>query len=304
VIGWLGHSGFLIEWHGQRILLDPNTSPRVAIARRVLERPVTAASLGAIDAALVSHAHFDHLDLPTLAAVPRIGTVVVPRGSEVYVSGLASTVRVVGLDLWERFSVGDLEVVAVPAAHNGSRYHPLASRHLAVGYVVRHGQAVIYFAGDTGPGNDFAGIGAAYYPIVAILPIGGYAPAFPVGRYHLSPEGAIAAAERLHARIVVPCHFGTFPVALDRPSTALPRFARLAHERGIRWVMPHLLRLHDLWRAGPKPHRPERQAGSGPHHLEQQPGSESHNPEWQAGSALHGAEARRGAAPPRGEGRG
>jgi L-ascorbate metabolism protein UlaG (beta-lactamase superfamily) len=244
-IRWLGHSGFLLEWYGRRILLDPNTSARVTIVRRVLERPVIADALGAVDVALVSHAHPDHLDLPTLHAIPHLGAVVIPRGSETYLSDLAG-VRVVGLGLGERFRLGAIDIVAVPAAHNGNRFHPFPSARSAVGYVIRHGEAAIYFAGDTGAQNDFAAIGATYHPIVAILPIGAYEPAFPIGRYHLRPEQAVAAAERLGARVVVPCHFGTFALALDRPSAALPRFARAARAHGVRWVMPRLLQRQDV----------------------------------------------------------
>jgi L-ascorbate metabolism protein UlaG (beta-lactamase superfamily) len=129
--------------------------------------------------------------------------------------------------------------------HGGNRFHPLTSRQQAVGYVVRLGSAAIYFAGDTGFLNDFITIGTTYHPLVAILPIGGYAPAWPIGRVHLSPEQAVTVAERLGASVVIPCHFGTFAVALDQPATALPRFAWAAHEHGIRWVMPHLLQRVD-----------------------------------------------------------
>jgi L-ascorbate metabolism protein UlaG (beta-lactamase superfamily) len=244
---WLGHSGFLIEWGGQRILLDPNTSDHVLLVRRVLERPITADALGAVDAVLISHAHFDHLDLATLGAIPRIGTLVVPRGAEPYVAGLTAATQVAGLGPGEHLAIGNLEIVAVRAVHGGNRYHPLASRQQAVGYVIRLGSTAIYFAGDTGFLNDFITIGATYHPLVAILPIGGYAPAWPIGRVHLSPEQAVSVAERLGASVVIPCHFGTFALALDRPATALPRFARAAHEHRIRWIMPHLLqRPHSL----------------------------------------------------------
>jgi L-ascorbate metabolism protein UlaG (beta-lactamase superfamily) len=248
-IWWLGHSGFLIEWGGRRILLDPTTSDHVLVVRRVLERPITADALGAVDGVLISHAHFDHLDLATLGAIPRIGTLVVPRGAERYVAGLTAATRVAGLDPGEHLAIGDLEIAAVPAVHGGNRFHPLASRQQALGYVIRHGPAAIYFAGDTGVLNDFSRIGAAYHPLVAILPIGGFAPAWPIGRVHLSPEQAVTVADRLGASVVIPCHFGTFALALDRPATALPRFARAAHEHRIRWIMPRLLQRQDALRS-------------------------------------------------------
>ncbi|HEX6203600.1 MAG TPA: MBL fold metallo-hydrolase, partial [Thermoanaerobaculia bacterium] len=147
---WLGHSGFLVEWHGRRILLDPHTGARCTLARRVLERPLRAADLGAVDAALISHAHYDHLDLPTLAAVPRLDLVVVPAGSERWAARLPERVRVAGAGLGETVDLAPLAAVAVPAAHNGHRHHPLGGGRRAIGWVLRSPSAALYFAGDTG----------------------------------------------------------------------------------------------------------------------------------------------------------
>ncbi len=202
-----------------------------------------AGDLGPVDAALVSHAHRDHLDPATLAAVPGIGALLLPRGSEDYLSPLPGNVgRVVGLAPGESATVGPLEITAVSVFHHGNRNHPLASARIAVGYVIRRGARAIYFAGDTGARAPFAEIGARHRPDLAILPIGSYAPAWPIGRVHLSPEQAVAAAAALGAPLVVPCHFGTFVLALDREDEALPRFAAAAAAAGLEWAMPELLR--------------------------------------------------------------
>lgn len=244
---WLGHSGFLLEWRGVRLLLDPNTSDRCSVAPRLLEPAVDLGTLGPVDAALLSHAHYDHMDLPTLAAVRDLGMVIVPAGSEEYVAELrtdatgADDPEVIGLDEGISAAVGPLTVTAVHARHNGNRHHPLASRHLAVGYVIRAGGESVYFAGDTGEGPHFEAIGDELHPRLAILPIGAFSPAVPIGLYHLSPEQAVSAARRLGAEMVVPCHFGTFVLALDRATTALPRFARAADAAGLAWAMPDLL---------------------------------------------------------------
>jgi len=242
-LDWLGHSGFRLEWHGVRLLLDPHLSERVTISPRLLERPVEAAELGPVDAALVSHAHRDHLDPATLAAVPEIGLLLLPRGSEDYLEPRPESVdRVVGLAPGESVTVGPLEIAAVPAFHHGNRNHPLASAKIAVGWVIRHGDRAIYFAGDTGARAPFAEIGSRHHPDLAILPIGSYAPAWPIGRVHLSPEQAVEAARALGAPLVVPCHFGTFTLSLDREDEALPRFAAAAAAAGLDWAMPELLR--------------------------------------------------------------
>lgn len=243
VLDWLGHSGFRLEWHGVRLLLDPHLADRVTISPRLMERPVEAGELGPVDAALVSHAHRDHLDPGTIAAVPAIGALLLPRGSEGYLSPLPGNVgRLVGLAPGESATVGPLEITAVPVFHHGNRNHPLASAKIAVGYVIRCGARAIYFAGDTGARAPFAEIGARHHPDLAILPIGSYAPAWPIGRVHLSPEQAVAAARALGAPLVVPCHFGTFTLSLDREDEALPRFAAAAAAAGLDWAMPELLR--------------------------------------------------------------
>ncbi|HEX4956488.1 MAG TPA: MBL fold metallo-hydrolase [Thermoanaerobaculia bacterium] len=238
---WLGHAGFVVDWQGTRLLLDPNTRDRCTIAPRRLEPGLSAAALGRVDAALISHAHYDHLDLPTLAAVPSLAEVVLPAGSEVYVEAVAASgTRIVGLAAGQSHRVGNLEVIAVPSRHNGSRLHPLASRQQALGYVVRSGKTAFYFAGDTGYGPHLAAIGRDFHPAVAILPIGAFRPWFPLHLYHLAPEEAVQAARDLGARVTVPSHFGTFVLSLDATDEALPRFARAARRAGLEWRMPSL----------------------------------------------------------------
>jgi L-ascorbate metabolism protein UlaG (beta-lactamase superfamily) len=246
-VHWLGHSGFLVEWNGRRILLDPNLSSYCTVARRVLERPVRAHELGHIDAALISHAHFDHLDLQTLLDIPTLGTIVVPRDSEDYVAELFGPLTgIVSLDVDQSWTIGDIEIIAVPAAHHGSRLHPLRSRRQAVGYILRSGGVTLYYAGDTGNWNDFAAIAERYQPRIAILPIGAYSPSFPIGHYHLDPRQAAEVTRVLGVDVLIPCHFGTLRLALDHPATALGRLAREARDLDVTWLMPRLLRPADL----------------------------------------------------------
>jgi L-ascorbate metabolism protein UlaG (beta-lactamase superfamily) len=235
---WLGHSGFLVRWGGRAFLLDPNTSAWCAIARRRVWPTPDLSALGPIDAVLISHAHLDHLDQPTLVALDRVGVVVAPAGSERWVPDGMPTLPMRAGDL---ATFGRVEVHAVEAAHNGDRRHPFRSEVRALGYVLRMGDEAVYFAGDTGLANDFASIARRFHPRVAILPIGAWAPPVPLRAYHLSPDDAVEAALRLGRPLVVPCHFGTFTLALDRPDRALPRFAAAARARGVRWMLPPLL---------------------------------------------------------------
>jgi L-ascorbate metabolism protein UlaG (beta-lactamase superfamily) len=256
-IDWLGHSGFVIRWSGTTLLLDPNTSGHCTISPRRLEPAADVAGLGPVDGVLISHAHYDHLDLPTLARLAGIGTVVLPRGSESYFSDPRWDDTVFApLVPGESTRVGRLEIVAVPAVHNGSRFHPLRSARGALGYVVRNAGEAIYYSGDTGFDLDFLRLGLVHRPRIAILPIGAYAPRVPMKYYHLSPEEAVEAARRLGVQAVIPCHFGTFVLSLDRPASALPRFVKAAGARGVAWIMPTLLREEGRARAGSPPSPP------------------------------------------------
>jgi N-acyl-phosphatidylethanolamine-hydrolysing phospholipase D len=141
--------------------------------------------------------------------------------------------------------VAGIEILAVPTAHNGSRRHPWRSRKLAVGYLLRGPGETLYYPGDTAFDADFDAIRQDFQPTLAILPIGCFAPRIPLKIHHLSPEEAAEAGRILQVRSVIPCHFGTFALTLDRPSTALPRFARAARARGVAWQMPALLTPED-----------------------------------------------------------
>ncbi len=241
---WLGHSGFLLQWHSTRLLLDPILSSHCTIAKRLSAAPLQPHQLGQIDAVVLSHAHYDHMDLPTLNAIENLATIVLPRGSEIFLSeSLRTRTKVVGLVPEETFSpTTGVEITAVPAVHNGARNHPFSSSFLANGYIIKVKGVSLYFAGDTGWGEHFAEIRTAHAPQIAILPIGGFEPYFVLKNYHLSPEDAVRAATVLGVEKVFPAHFGTFRVAFDFPETALKRFARSAN---VLWHMPQIAAAPD-----------------------------------------------------------
>lgn len=222
---WLGHSTVLIELDGVRLLTDPLLRSRVLHLRR--SPPLELDALAALDAVLVSHVHYDHLDLPSLRRLGRGTAIVAPRGVGRLLRrrGFASVVE---LGAGEETRVGTLVVHAVPAEHDSRRL--LGTKTEALGYLVA-GRKRVYFCGDTGlfPGMAELSTGTD----VALLPIWGWGAS--LGPGHLDPRSAAEALALIRPGIAVPIHWGTYyplssalrtpPAFLSEPAEAFARAA-------------------------------------------------------------------------------
>lgn len=219
---WLGHSTVVIDLKGTRVITDPVLRGRIWHLRR--DAVVAPTAVGHLDAILVSHTHYDHLDLSSLARLDRNLPVVAPRG-------VARLVRrrgfehVVELDVGEELALGAVRIRATHAEHESSR-GPLSAHTPSLGYIVEGG-ARIYFAGDTELFPEMRHIG----PVdVALLPVAGWGPRLGAG--HLDPAGAAEALRLLHPKAAVPIHWGTFRrILAERPDDRPAReFVRIAHQ--------------------------------------------------------------------------
>lgn len=200
-IEYVGHATVTIDLDGVRLLTDPVLRNRVAHLRRRV--PVDAKALRGVDAVLVSHAHYDHLDLPSLEKLGKELPVVVPRG----LGGLLRKRRFTGVlevEAGDTFQIGGVSVRAVPAEHHGGR-GPLGASADALGYVVS-GSRTVYFAGDTDLFDGMEEIGDVD---VALVPIWGWGPSLGKGG-HLDPRRAAEAVRRVAPKIAVPIHWGTY----------------------------------------------------------------------------------------------
>jgi L-ascorbate metabolism protein UlaG (beta-lactamase superfamily) len=227
-ITFVGHSTVLIELDGTRVLTDPLLRERfIHVKRRV--PPVDPAVASDIDVVLVSHAHHDHLDKPSLRKAGRNATVVVPRGARRHVPrfGIGAVEEIVE---GEKLTLSGLEIEATHADHRAGRI--LYRGSAAIGFTVT-GTKRVYFAGDTGifPGMRDLREGLD----VALIPISGWGTH--LGSGHLDPASAAEALTLLAPRVVIPIHWGTYrsvnlrrsgPRLLADPSRA---FARAAEER-------------------------------------------------------------------------
>jgi L-ascorbate metabolism protein UlaG (beta-lactamase superfamily) len=237
-VTYVGHATVLLSLDGTRLLTDPVFRRRVLHLRR--HDAVHVDSLRGVDAVLVSHAHWDHLDVPSLARLGRSVRIVIPRGAGRLVRRRRFT-EVVEVDVGEEVEIGAVTVKATDAEHDAGR-GPLGVRAPALGYVVA-GTKRIYFAGDT---DLFPGMAALAPLDLALLPVAGWGPRLPPG--HLDPRRAAEALHLLRPRAAVPIHWGTYSlITKRRPSPAAERapaeeFARLAAEIAPE-VEVHLLDL-------------------------------------------------------------
>jgi L-ascorbate metabolism protein UlaG (beta-lactamase superfamily) len=221
-IGWLGHATTLIELDGVALLTDPLLHRRTAHLRRVSgPRDQVLPQLAAV---LVSHVHWDHLDLRSLERVGRGVRMIVPRGVGKLLARKRFT-EVDEIDEGDELRVGEVVVRATHADHKADR-GPLGIRAPSLGYLVS-GARRVYFAGDTDVFEDMELL--AKDLDVALLPVAGWGPTVPVG--HMDAARAVDALSLLRPRIAIPIHWGTL-APLHRRSVYDPdagaRFAALA----------------------------------------------------------------------------
>jgi N-acyl-phosphatidylethanolamine-hydrolysing phospholipase D len=252
-ITWVGHASLLLQLGGLNVLTDPMWSERAspvsfAGPRRWVAPGIAFEDLPPLDVVLQSHNHYDHLDDQTVRRLARAH----PKARWVVSLGLASFVQrrgapagaVVELDWWQERTIESLRIAATPALHFSSRGVGDRGDTLWCGFALQVGGRRVFFAGDTGYHPEFAAIGERYGPFdVALLPIGAYEPRWFMRYLHMNPEEAVAAFRALHARIMVPIHWGTFKLtdeAMDEPpvraraawdAAGLPRdgYRQLAH---------------------------------------------------------------------------
>jgi L-ascorbate metabolism protein UlaG (beta-lactamase superfamily) len=199
-ITYVGHATVRIELAGTTLLTDPILRDRVfGFIRRSGPAPDPSPPP---DAVLLSHQHPDHLDPRSLRMLGTDVTVISARGSGRRL-GRHGFADVREVDPGETVAIGEVDVRATPADHDGRRY-PIGRMIPALGFEIRGADARIYFAGDTDLFDEMAELAGVD---VALLPIAGWGPT--VGKGHIDPERAIEAVSMLRPRVVIPIHWGT-----------------------------------------------------------------------------------------------
>jgi L-ascorbate metabolism protein UlaG (beta-lactamase superfamily) len=216
-VTWVGHATYVVQVGGLRVLTDPVWSRRIVGVRpRFVPPGVAWSELERVDAVVISHNHYDHLDAPTVRRLPRDTPVLVPAGLAAWFRRRGFT-DVTDLDWWESVDVGGVSFDFVPAHHWSRRTLTDTCRTLWGGWVLTAptGRRV-YFAGDTGYGHWFSEIAGRYPGIdVALLPVGAYHPAWFMRPVHMGPEEAVRACADLGARHLASMHWGTFAMTSE-----------------------------------------------------------------------------------------
>jgi L-ascorbate metabolism protein UlaG (beta-lactamase superfamily) len=221
-----GHATALARYRELAIAFDPMLGRWIGGAHREVEPGLSAEDFAGVGLILISHRHLDHLHPKTLAKMPRGATVVTPAGAAASLSHLGFA-RVVELSPGADLELRGVQVIAAATSHGNSEL----ARGLS--YVVRGDGPSLYLCGDSGYFSGFADVGVRFAPDVALLPIGGFAPASFRVR-HMSPLDALYAFEDLRARLFVPIHHGAFVLSKERLGEPARWLAELATARGVR----------------------------------------------------------------------
>jgi L-ascorbate metabolism protein UlaG (beta-lactamase superfamily) len=229
---WLGHSTVLLSLDGYHILTDPVFSLRVGLSlgpltlglKRIVEPALGIEELPRIDLVLLSHAHMDHFDIPTLRALEALKPEVVTATatSDLLRTGRYRRVQEVG---WGRsVQAGPVRITALRVNHWGARMRTDTWRGYN-GYLLEAGRHRVLFAGDTAITEDFRSVGGAH---LALMPIGAYNPWI---HYHCSPEQAWKMANDARADVVLPLHHRTFHLSREPLSEPVERLLNAAGAR-------------------------------------------------------------------------
>lgn len=241
---WIGWSSVLVEIDGRVILTDPIWSERCSPStlvgpKRFHPPPIPLAELPRVDAVVISHDHYDHLDMATVRALAARGThFAVPLGVGVHLARWrvpANQVHELGWN--ETVIINGLTLTATPARHYSGRRPFHKDETLWASWVVRGPQHRVFYSGDTGYADHFRAIGAAYGPFdLTLMKIGASDPTW--SAIHMTPEEAVQAHLDVRGRVMVPVHWATFNLAFHAWRDPADRALAAATRAGATLVIP------------------------------------------------------------------
>lgn len=243
-ITWLGHSTLLLEQDGHRILTDPvwgeRSSPLTWIGpSRWYPPPLALDALPQVDAILISHDHYDHLDYPTIVALAGRDTrFIAPLGVAAHLEywGVPKS-KIDELDWWAQTQVGALTIVCTPSRHASGRTLFDQNDTLWASYAILGPTHRVWFSGDTGLFPAMREIGERFGPFdLTMIEAGAYGAAWP--DWHLGPEQAVTAHQMVRGRVMLPVHWGLFDLAYHGWTEPIERVLVAADANGVELLTP------------------------------------------------------------------
>ncbi len=261
---WYGHSAVLLEIDGKKILIDPmlgNAASPVSFTTKRFdyESPIDIDAIPVVDAVILSHDHYDHLDYPSIIKLKdRVGHFYTPLGigSHLQRWGVDAS-KITELDWWESTTLDDLQLVATPARHFSGRGLGDRNKTLWASWVIIGEKERIYFSGDSGYGPHFKQIGERYGPFdFAMMECGQYNERWEA--IHMMPEQTIQASMDVKSKVMMPIHWSAFDLALHVWTDPVERAVKAAKIHEVNIITPQIGRrfspndnlLHEHWWQG------------------------------------------------------
>ena len=243
-VTWLGHSTTLLEIDGRRLLIDPTWGERAspftfAGPTRFYPPPLSLADLPTPDAVLISHDHYDHLDMPTIRALAARGArFIVPLGIGAHLQawGVPAT-TVTEMDWWDSMTFGEHTVTATPSRHFSGRGITGQDRTLWAGWAIQGPRHRVYYSGDTALDDTMIEIGTRLGPFdLTMIEVGEYDALW--ADVHLGPEQAVRAHQLVRGNVMLPVHWAGFDLALHGWTEPIERVLVAAETAGVRVATP------------------------------------------------------------------
>ncbi len=259
-VTWLGHSTVLFELDGKRIVTDPIFGrapfPVPALGpQRWYEPPLALEKLQDVDAVLISHDHYDHLDHPTIAQMSQWDTTfITPLGVGAHLEywGVDPS-KIIELDWWDEHKIGPVRIVATPSRHASGRHLTDQNRTLWASYAILGSERRVMFSGDTGLHDDMRTIGERFGPFdLVMIEVGAYHKTWP--DWHIGPEQAIVGHQMMKGKLFVPIHWGLFDLASHGWTEPIERVWVAAEKAKATFATPRPGQVMDI-DAPPQPER-------------------------------------------------